>query len=616
MKPFELSQRQKDYVDKEVTARKALYREAKELMHGQRQIRFMRVKPRGTSAAARLQKGLRVPFAHRLVQTAVGVVQRGRLRVRIVPRKPGAESVAEDLQQGAQLLMQAFERTAHKPLAWKLADQVCGDGMGVAKVARIPWAGYPIREGDEIDKEYNKRVDQFLEGNPPLPLRMRLVDPLTFYPPLTEWGTGGVLESAKRPTRETFRALNLGFVKNSRMPRVIPEGQPYPQWEPPPSVGASIDMDELWIDEEVVIRFGDGTKLAFKNDESVMAGKAPYAWCMGQTTGLDDPAIGNLSVMFPLIYLAPYFETALADMANWVRIASKPTTWTARDANAPGGASEGVNVVKFIPGKMYDFGPGGKGGFMEPPGVGREIVDFINLLITIMDRVSLAPVTAGFIGTRTPGTTQQAAMEAATAILTPIVENLQFCYADVINLCFHAIVNVIRKPITVSGWTFSEKDGAKTLGRYALSPTNIKGHDQIAVDLGMTTLQDEISRGTHAAFMVNSGLWSELRGMRYSGVEDTWAETSQKAKEIVFKLPAVQAYFAQRAISEEPGLNEYIRMLEEQGLAPEDVLEGVRERVQGGPGQGLGQRNLGGQPKRGGGRPASQPTQRRRGPSR
>jgi len=609
------------FVQKEITARKEEYRERDKLIHGLRKIRFMRQRARPPKAVARwMTAAIRAPIAYRLVQTATGSIYKRRGATTIRPRKPGDEAIAENLQQGADLLLQTLERIARKPLELKFIDQCAGDGMGVRKLMRTAWEGYPIRDTDEGDKAYNKRVDEFVESTPPIPLRERLVDPLTFYPSRSEWSEA-VMESGKRPTRDALKALRLvpGDGKKGTL-KHIPEGEPYPQWEPPPSVGPDIQVDEIWTPDEIILNVG-GEVFKLPNDEKQFAGKIPYCWAYGEVTGLDDPALASLSVIFPLMYLQPWLDTLLGSMAAWSIVAGNPTPYVARDAallQAGIRPTDEIATFDFHPGKMYDFGVGAKAGFLEPPPVGGSLVEFINLIITLMDRVSLAPIASGFIGTRTPGLTQAAAMEAAVAKLTPIVENAQFATADFIKLCFHVIENIIRKPLWVSGYIFEEDNTNRKLGATRLAPADIKGHYDVMYSLRMETLQDEIARGTHAAFMENSTLWSRRRSQKFSGVDNPTEEDLQIAREKVLGLPLVQAWLAAHATDDQPTLMAFAEFLRSAGISPTDYISGVtpmalQEAEPEGPGQGLGQRNLGGQPKRGGGRPSGSPTQRPRG---
>jgi len=331
------------------------------------------------------------------------------------------------------------------------------------------------------------------------------------------------------------------------------------------------------------------------------------------------------------MYLQPWLDTILGSMATWSIIAGNPTLGITRDAallQAGVKATDEIAVQDFLPGKMYDFGIGAHPAFIEPPGVGGALVEFLNLIITLMDRVSLAPIASGFIGTRTPGLTQAAAMEAAVAKLTPIVENAQFATADFVKLCFYVIEKVIRKPIWVSGYLFEKDEANRKLGALRLAPADIKGHYDLTYSLHLDTLQDEIARGTHAAFMHQSTLWSRRRSQKFSGVENPSEEDLQRARETVMGLPLVQAYLAAHATDDQPTLLAFGDFLRSSGITPDQYVSGLtplmmqqmQQEQQGGgqqppegPGQGLGSRNLGGPPKRGGGRPPSMPTQRPRG---
>ncbi len=627
MQPMTLTPAMETWAQRYVLDTKSSFQQAKDLMHGLRQLRFMRTSARPSKPYQRLvAKNVHAPLAYALGQTATGSIARSRPTWLVSPRTNSPEDVtlAESLSVAGDLLFQTYERFARKPLYWKFLDQCVCDGMGVYKFARIPWINYPLREQYDDNEEFNAEVDKFLESRPPIPLRARLVDPLTIFPPTSEVGAPVVMESALRPSRETFRSLGLQE-RGSKLIR-IPEGQPYDLREPPPAAGTFVEVSEIWSEEEVIFVIGApyGQVFAFENDASVFAGKLPYSWASGEVSGLDDPAVANLSVLFPLMYLQPWMDTLLAMMVAWAAIGANPSAWTSRDVGA-GVHEPGIKISDFQPGKVYSLGTGGRMGFLEPPSIGREAIRLLEMFISLSDRVGLAPIVSGIIGTRTPGLTQSAAMEAAISKLSPVVDNAEFCLADALKLSFHAIENVIQKPVWVSGWQFEEANQTKKKGSHRISPADIKGHYDISCSLKVDTLQDVIAKGTHAAFMNNAQLWGHRRSMQFSGVQNVSEEEDSLLKDKVAQLPVVQAFLATIATQNDPILNAFAAFLAQSGIAPEQLLTGEldlsvlmggmgTEGEPAGPGQGLGRRNLGGQPKRGGGRSSGQPTQRPRGP--
>jgi len=611
-----------NWAQKYVIDTKANFTEAKALMHGLRQLRFMRTSARPSKPYQRLvAKNVHAPLAYALGQTATGSIARSRPTWLVSPRTDSPDDVklAEALSVSGDLLFQTYERFSRKPLYWKFLDQCVCDGMGIWKFARTPWANYPLRENYNEDDEYNTAVDKFLEDRPPIPLRARLVDPLTFFPPTNEWASPVIMESALRPARETFHALRLQGTSSTNVVRV-PEGTPYDFREPPPAAGTFMEVSEIWSESEVIFVLGApfSQVFAFENDPSIFAGKLPYSWASGEVSGLDDPAVSNLSVLFPLMYLQPWMDTLLAMMVAWAAIGANPTAWTSRDVGA-GVQEPGVKVTDFQPGKVYSLGTGGKMGFLEPPSIGREAIRLLEMFINLSDRVGLAPIVSGIIGTRTPGLTQSAAMEAAISKLSPVVDNAEFCLAEALKLSFHAIENVIQKPVWVSGWQFEEATQTKRKGAHRISPADVRGHYDISCSLKVDTLQDVIAKGTHAAFMNNAELWGRRRSMQFSGVTNVSEEEDSLLKDRVASLPVVQAFLATIATQNDPILSAFAAFLAQSGLAPEQLLTGEVDMAAlmgngEGPGQGLGRRNLGGQPKRGGGRPSGSPTQRPRGP--
>jgi hypothetical protein len=223
----------------------------------------------------------------------------------------------------------------------------------------------------------------------------------------------------------------------------------------------------------------------------------------------------------------------------------------------------------------------------------------------LRQELTLPPVVSGFIGTRTPGLTQTAAVQQAVAMLQPLVDNAQFGLADLIKLYFRFIRDNIKARVTVSGFdmTIDEGGGKPKVGAISWGPEEVNKVNDVLVTLSMETLQDVVSKGQHAVFMVHNKLWSEDRGMRFGGVTDVKGERRKQEAERLREHPVIRAYIDQQLLSEEPAL----AAIAEQLYAPEEAGGMGGEVVP--PEEGMGKRNIGGPAPRGGGRAASSPRQ-------
>jgi hypothetical protein len=190
------------------------------------------------------------------------------------------------------LLLQAIDTQSVTPYLYGLFMNIYGDGLGVTKNYVGPWGGFPIPEtkmgpdGEPVimdSDEYNEAVQEFLQKRP-LSFSSRIVDPLTFYPDLKEYGGGHHIETGMRSTSETFRSLNLE-IENGTL-RKVPEGKPYPVDELPPGTPPNVRVTEVWDDEHCAILV-DGLSeiLIFDN----ILEESPYAFGFGDPTGVEDP---------------------------------------------------------------------------------------------------------------------------------------------------------------------------------------------------------------------------------------------------------------------------------------------------------------------------------------
>jgi hypothetical protein len=254
--------------------------------------------------------------------------------------------------------------------------------------------------------------------------------------------------------------------------------------------------------------------------------------------------------------------------------------WTSRKPGAGAMAGEGAGALAEIPlGKRIDLGVGGEAGFLQPPPVGREVLEFIQLLIQFLDRAGITPLASGIMGTRTPGTAFDAAMEMAMSKLTPLITNLEVGLADVVAMSWKIIEETIKQPIVVTGMGLQKGRlglGRKMRqGRYVIDPKDIHGYYGIKATLETQSLQSTISKGMHAAFMRAHNLWTRDRAMRFSGVDDPWDEYLGTLRDKLEESPEVVQHILQEALKQEPELAKMAEDLQGQGVNVEQLLGGM-----------------------------------------
>lgn len=565
------------WADSVVTQQRSYWQIAHEMMHDLRRQRFMRKKG---SAPKPYQKfigeGVKSPISYRFVQTIVGAIAKERPRFSRVPMNRDDSSAALRLQSSADPLLQSLEAVARKPLYWQFIDQLVGDGRGVMKVSRQPWSGFPIPNDGEPSAEYNRRVASFIMNSSSHPLRMRLVDPINFMVPPGEYEAPYVIETGARQTLALMDSLGLTY-KNRKFEAIpgeqLPDTAGWNWRELPAGMPATVDMEEIWTPNVVFFRVGGNV---FKAENDV--GRLPYVWSFGEMSSNPDPSVEALSILYPYHGLEPWMNTILSVMAGWSIIGGVPTMYTTRKpvAGSPAG-SDTVTVGELPLGKQVNLPPGGEIGFVNPPAVGRELIEFLKLLTDLMDRAGISPSASGIIGTRTPGTTYTTAIEAAMQKFAPLINNAQTALADVVKLCWQ-IIEQRGHGIWVTGIGLSERPlglGRKPVrGRYLIDPKDIHGYYDLSATLKVSNLQDEISRGMHAAFMRAHNLWSRDRAMQYSGVDNPFEEYTQITRDKLEESPFVQNQILRAALESDPELAKRADSLEEQGVDIMALLTG------------------------------------------
>lgn len=551
------------------------YIETAKKIHAVRKLRFMKSDPSAPRAYQKvLAGGLRSPLSYRLVQTVTGMITKDRPTYRRVPRNTHDRESASRLQASADPMMQDLERIARKPLYYNFVDALVADGRGIMKCYRDAWNGFPVKAAETDDGAYNKMVADFVSTGNTHPLRMRQVDALNFMTPTTDYDPPYVMEAGKRPTLGVCQAYGIKFGTNNRI-EMMPDATAFHAYELPRGIAPTIDVEEIWRDDEVYIRIGTaqagGQVFKAKND----MGFKPYVWAFGETSSHPDPSLQGLSILYAYAGIEPWLNTMLTVLASWGVIGGTPILYTSR--KLPPGATSlpdvGVQMGEIPLGKRIDLPPGGEIGFVQPPPVGREVLEYIKFLVDFLDRAGLPNLAYGSIGTRTPGTAFQGALEQAIARVNPIVNSAEAALCDIIKMQWQ-IVEQIGKPLYMTGTGIqpSSKLKRRSLGRFVIDPADIGGYYDLHAKIRVGNTQDLISRGMHAAFMKNQGLWSRDRAMEYSDVDSPFDEYKFIMRDRLEESPLIQQMTLMEALQEEPEFVARTQELAAQGIDVQSLL--------------------------------------------
>lgn len=563
-----------NWVAAEINQLRAYYDESHRNIHYIRRMRFMRLKSNAPRPFQRLMgRGLQSPFSYRLVQTAVGMIGKERPRFTRLPRNDSSREreAASRLQRSADPLLQMYEQIARRPLFWQLLDGTIGDGRAHIKVAKEAWSGFPLRRDDETDRDYNKRVAEFVMSGPPHPLRSRLVDPMNVLVPPTEYAPPWQIEQGKRPLLSTMNKLGLRFGTNNSL-EFVPDTAAHPTMELPRGMTATTDVEELWTPDTVFIRIAGKELFKFEND----LGFIPYVNVMGEVSSLSDPSLQALSILYPYQGIEPWLATLMSTMAAWSILGGTPILWTARKPYQGAPPPNDMALSEIPLGRRVDLGTGGEIGFVQPPPIGREVLEFLNTLVSFLDRAGITPLASGILGNRTPGTAFSAAIEAATGKLKVVQDNLQYGIADWVRLSWRTVEN-INQPIWVTGIGLQQGLLRKRMapGRFVIDPKDINGYYDLTCELTVSSLQDTISKGMHSAFMKSHKLWSRDRAMRFAGVDDPWEEFKEVLRDGMEESPLIQGQILQEALKADPELAQRAAELEAQGVDIRALLTGM-----------------------------------------
>lgn len=558
--------------EQEVTRRRSLYQERDIVMHRLRRLRLMRHKPYIPKGYARQLGGenaVKIPITYRLVQTAVNAIAKGLPTVYVEPFNAADRPKADELGRAANLLLQAWENQSRVPLLYSLYYNLFGDGLGCIKMQAGTWANFPLPQDGMDNDKYLEAVEEYKAMNP-LPFSIRTVDPLTFYPPLDEYGRGVRIESGWRNTAEVLKSLRLIPDRNASSLSFtrIPDDAPYPELEFPPGLPPTMRVDELWDDHSCAISIQGADVWVFESEYP-----DPYTYGFAEPTGVRDPSNVGMSVVYPLYYIAPWIDTTVGVMTAWSLFAT-PTPYTTQDPIPGLRSTQETKVEMYNPGKMYHFPPGKKPGILSPPPVGDSVLGFLNFLIEAADKGGLpALVSGGGIGSRLPALTFQAAFEAATDRLRPGRDSAERIVSGTIQKAFE-IIGMNDIGVKVNGWEYEWADPDNRRRQWAeIRPEEARRKRPISTTLQIDSTQDLIAKGTHAQFMVSAQLWDLAQAMKFSGVKDVTKTKEAIASDTAWR--AALPVLAQLVLQSDPDFQAY----QAQAMAGATGVEGAPEET-------------------------------------
>lgn len=534
------------WVRQVVSRARSDYNERNDLMLGIRRQRFLRAKVRPPQPyQAFLGDGVKVPISQRLVQTVIGAVA-GEERPRWHVISPDPE-LSTRVENWLRLSEKAQERFTQPGLYWRFWDSLAGDGTAVLKTSRRPWGEYPRRAHGEDAAVFTSRVKEFFDRIPPLPWRTRVVDPMTFFPPRSEWGTPICIEQGLRPAAKVMQALGLRPNMTGGLRPVGEADEPVPEkmGALQSSMAPYIPVTEVWVGDDDLFVDVSGQVWHFDND----LGRLPYIWAFASAVAFTDPTLQGQSVAFPLIYLEPWVNHVLSTLVGFSQLQSTPTPYTTQQGGPVGTETK---ITDFKAGQFHEFGPGVTPGTWDM-GQPTTSVEVLNAMTALAERFTISPVPA-FAGTRTAGTVMAQVAERILSILRPLVDQAQVAWSNQGKMWVELVRDIVKSPVIVSGLTFEESKGRRKAAQTAILPSEINRISDVVAEIRFRTTTDRISWDTHNVMMQQSGVWSMKRARLESDVDDPDAEERQRTIELLMQSPAVIAFIQQRGLEDQPPL--------------------------------------------------------------
>lgn len=567
VKVLEVSATENALVQRTINEQRTIYQEMVTITKQIRKVRALRIQTRTPKTFQKLVGwGVRNPLPWALVQTINGMIAKGVPqfeRLPLNPDDPAERDKAAFLASTAWPLIETYGRMHKKNYPYLLCDQLAGDGISITKMRRQYMRDYPqtAKAIDEMtDSEvgtYNAMVADYL-ANPrsPNPFSISQIDSATFWPDRKEEPEYTV-EYGYKPLAPTLAALNLRQQANGKVAPLAEDENPLNQNDVPrdgmfseqmqPSgLGNNLLMAEVWTNDWCYVSMA-GQVFKFENE----FGQIPYAWRFGMSTSIPDPALERVSTVFPFFALDPYINTVLTGLLAWGIMASMPVAVITKQAT-PSNVSDSTQGQVDIPlGQMIRLAPGEQFDFKVPPNMGTEAVNVLNMMLSFYDRAGVTSMARGNIGTRTPGTSFTAALEAAGDMVSPIADSLAGHLTDIVQMTWRAAAN-LNVPLNITGSSLAGTGVKSERSRFLITPDMYDDYFDLSCELQAFSDQEKMARGQYASLMIDKQIWSWERGAKYAGVQNPEAERKAIALDTVYKSPEYQQLMIQGAIAQDP----------------------------------------------------------------
>lgn len=525
-----------------------------------------------------IAKEVRTPFVRDTWHRAVSALNQKPYVVHIEPRdqKMDTERACNIGERWDTAVRNSLDKELNLDTSIESAKALIRDGESVLKVVHRPdaWANFPRREKNEDSESFLNRVDKMKKGAP-LPFAWRVVDRLTTVWQDGEFGDEWVIELAEYPRAFMARHYNMRPNGEGRLvdpanplaPINAPDiqartaitpantlgGMPKPWgWQNTP-FGRCLKAEYLDKDWWAVIV--DGSMAPGFPKPNPYAPHLPYFRAKGPDSE---------SLLYSLLFLVPTLDELLTMKLNWSYLGAYPSPVVHAVPNAISGAfptgEDGIMpTLQWKPGKALTFPAGWMIDFLQPPPVGTDLNQLVEILRGLIDIAGIPSVLRGVGGSDQAGYAINQLMAAASLAFRLASESLSRQFAKAYEFLHYLVDHRIQQTVYVlAGPQGDNQTGKQWIGLHegqGVSATEA-GVDELGpveVTYRVTLPTDEQARAMIAMQIVNAPkpLMSQKRAIeKYLQEEDPETIMDEIAVEEALNTSPLRDLWIQHAVQQ------------------------------------------------------------------
>ena len=438
-------------------------------------------------------KRFKAPFVGDMIRRSQAIIATKMPQATAIPI-PGVLSQEEADKIEEWFNLGFYPRSVEKK-DWfgQVTDAMANDGEAIWKVLpqSLTWAVQ--REKAEPDEDFNRRVS--LQKHQTIPISVEHVATNTYYVvDEDEEGISEVWEITRRKARaiaDRYGLIQTGAGLRALVGPVRRKDGPDPRAvgavalgvpganAPVPAAGITGDCEfiEVWIAPRAKLK----GQFFYLVDGQVVRSSAhdlprvPYFRAPFSTTSSHEPGLDTECIADPMIQLQDKIEDLITAVSNVIWIAGFPTLrlkLVNEELLPPYDKDGQVNIV-IKPGGVLEGVPMGYiAEWMPAPSIDANAGPYRELLMNMMDRMSLAPILYAHLETQMSTPVATTLIAIARAIFGPGLASLARAFDEMAAYILYLIEHVFGEPIPVFAGAQEHKKG-KWL---SLGPDDLKGY--------------------------------------------------------------------------------------------------------------------------------------------